>query len=160
MFHLKNVPYYSLWTAAPSVFWLRLLEDPGSLLLGWIFCSRESQCLREPTARQEEFAVRPYSVEGGNGFSVIAADLSLEPGQGSFHFRCGKLVALEDLAKNGSMSVKQALSEALGSVQGTNQPRGLHNFIQEIRLCSNATQEQVSRGVAFTKSLKLCIIHS
>lgn len=106
--------------------------------------------MREPTARQEEFTVRPYSVEGGNGFSVVAADLSLEPGQGSFHFRRGELVALEELAKNRNMSVKQALSEALGSVQGTNQPRGLHNFIQEIRLCSNTTQEQVSRGAAFS----------
>ncbi|CBJ29344.1 Coatomer protein complex, alpha sub-unit [Ectocarpus siliculosus] len=40
------------------------------------------------------------------------------------------------------MSVKQVLSEALGGIQGANQPRGLHNFIQEIRLCSNPTQEQ------------------
>lgn len=42
------------------------------------------------------------------------------------------------------MSVKQVLSEALGGIQGANQARGLHNFIQEIRLCSNPTQEQVS----------------
>ena len=41
------------------------------------------------------------------------------------------------------MSVKQVLSEALGGIQGANQARGLHNFIQEIRLCSNPTQEQV-----------------
>lgn len=41
------------------------------------------------------------------------------------------------------MSVKQVLSEALGNVQGANQPRGLNNFIQEIRRCSNAAQEQV-----------------
>ncbi|CAM9208245.1 unnamed protein product, partial [Scytosiphon promiscuus] len=40
------------------------------------------------------------------------------------------------------MSVKQVLSEALGGIQGANQARGLHNFIQEIRLCSNPTQEQ------------------
>lgn len=42
------------------------------------------------------------------------------------------------------MNVKQVLSEALGGVQGANQPRGLHNFIQEIRLCSNSAKEQVS----------------
>lgn len=41
------------------------------------------------------------------------------------------------------MSVKQALSDALGGVQGNTQPRGLHNFIQEIRHCSNAAEEQV-----------------
>ena len=40
--------------------------------------------------------------------------------------------------------MKQVLSEALGGVQGANQPRGLHNFIQEIRLCSNSALEQVS----------------
>ncbi|CAM9271765.1 unnamed protein product, partial [Discosporangium mesarthrocarpum] len=39
------------------------------------------------------------------------------------------------------MSVKQALTDVLGVVP-SNQPRGLHNFIQEIRLCSNAEQEQ------------------
>lgn len=58
--------------------------------------------------------------------------------------------------QQSTMSVKQVLSEALGNVQGANQPRGLNNFIQEIRRCSNAAQEQVGCG---WKSAKIANCH-
>lgn len=62
------------------------------------------------------------------------------------------------------MSVKQVLSDALGGVQGNAQPRGLHNFIQEIRHCSNAAEEQVGAQerdcevVGSSNSACLCVV--